>query len=345
MKVLIAGWFSFSNGHATAGDLISRDLVCEWLRSWDIAYNVANELSLGSGVDWRQVRPGDYSHVVFVCGPFARGELEAEFLSRFAGSRLIGLNLSMGLPLEAWNPFDFLIERDSTAGVNADLVFAARQKLPPVVGICLVEDHPEAAVDVANVAISRLIESREMSIVRIDTRLDVNEAGLRSPGEIEALIARMDTLITTRLHGLVMALKNGVPVVAIDAVPGGGKITRQCARAGWTNVHTLDQLDADRLVRALDYALAPEARDEAAGCAVRMQEAIGDLKGKLEAALNMPGELEVRFRARQEPAAFAAFKASLLENLPAEAPSPHSAKGEGTWGRLSGLWYRLSPAK
>ncbi len=90
----------------------------------------------------------------------------------------------------------------------------------------VVEPHEGALDQVANEAINKLIQSREMVTVPIDTRLDTNSSRLRSAAEVESLIARMDLVITTRLHGLVLALKNGVPAVAIDPIPGGFKIER-----------------------------------------------------------------------------------------------------------------------
>lgn len=39
------------------------------------------------------------------------------------------------------------------------------------------------------------------------------------------MLRRLDVVVTTRLHGLVLALKNGVPALAVDpvaAAPGGG---------------------------------------------------------------------------------------------------------------------------
>jgi hypothetical protein len=33
MKILVSGWFSFEQMGATAGDLYSKDIVCQWLDS------------------------------------------------------------------------------------------------------------------------------------------------------------------------------------------------------------------------------------------------------------------------------------------------------------------------
>jgi len=40
-------------------------------------------------------------------------------------------------------------------------------------------------------------------------------------------------VVTTRLHGLVLGLKQGVPVLAVDPVAGGAKVAAQAAAWGW----------------------------------------------------------------------------------------------------------------
>ena len=141
LRALVGGCFSFENGHATAGDLLACELVCVWLQEAGMAFDVARVPSLGSGIDWRAAEPSAYSHVIYVCGPFERGgELETRFLVRFGGSRLIGVDLTMLTPLKDWNPFDVLIERDSTRAVTPDITFASARPRVPVVGVCLVED-------------------------------------------------------------------------------------------------------------------------------------------------------------------------------------------------------------
>jgi polysaccharide pyruvyl transferase WcaK-like protein len=42
-----------------------------------------------------------------------------------------------------------------------------------------------------------------------------------------------DVVVTTRLHGLVLALKQGVPVLAVDPVAGGARVATQAAAWGW----------------------------------------------------------------------------------------------------------------
>lgn len=63
--------------------------------------------------------------------------------------------------------------------------------------------------------------------------MDINAGGLRTSAEIESLIARMDIVVTTRLHDMVLALKNGVPAIAVDPIAGGAKITQQARAINW----------------------------------------------------------------------------------------------------------------
>lgn len=211
MRLLVAGWFSFANGSATAGDLLARDLVCAWLDASGLAYDVAMAPVFGGGVDVQTVDPAAYTHVLVVCGPFAQGELERTLLSRFWRSRLIGLDLSMQAPLDTWNPFDLLLERDSTRAARPELVFAPRHTPVPIVGVCLVEPYLRGATDVTDAAVRRLVASRSMAAVPIDTRLPVNATGFRTAAEIESVIARLDAIVTTRLHGMVWASSTACP--------------------------------------------------------------------------------------------------------------------------------------
>jgi hypothetical protein len=91
-------------------------------------------------------------------------------LDRFVHCRLVGLNLSMLVPVEQWNPFDLLLERDSSAHARPDITFLSQGTRVPIVGLILVEPHEGVLDQIASQAINRLIQSREMVTVPIDTR-------------------------------------------------------------------------------------------------------------------------------------------------------------------------------
>jgi len=118
-----------------------------------------------------------------------------------------------------------------------------------------------------NQIVELFIKDRELSVVRIDTELENNKGGLRSSGEVESLIAKMDIVITTRLHGTVLALKNGVPVISIDPIAGGAKITRQVKTIDWPLLFGADNLEDSQLLQAFEYCLTDDARIRAADCA------------------------------------------------------------------------------
>jgi len=80
----------------------------------------------------------------------------------------------------------------------------------------------------------------------LDTRLDPRD--WRSPataGQVLAVVARLDVVVTTRLHGLVLALRSGVPAVAVDPVAGGGKVGAQARAWGWPAVVSAEQVLQD----------------------------------------------------------------------------------------------------
>jgi hypothetical protein len=272
----VAGYFSFRDAHATAGDLLVRDRICQWLDAAGYAFDIAHAPPFAGGVDWRRVDPRSYSHVIFACGPFHPGLRSWELLQRFPEARTVGVNLSMLAPVDEWNPFDVLIERDSSRTARPDLAFSTEQAKVPVVGICL-REHSDGT-RTADAAVRRLVGSTPMSAVHIDTRLDVmhlgtNSTGQRTAAEVESLIARMEVVVTTRLHGLVLALKNAVPVVAIDPGNEGLKIRRQAESVGWPVVFGVDDLSDEVLRGALAYCATAEARALAEDCAARARKA------------------------------------------------------------------------
>ncbi len=289
----MAGWFSFERMGATAGDLLARDVVCRWLREGGVPHDVALAPPFRGGVDWRTVDPRAYRHVVFVCGPFGNGWPLTEFLPRFAGCRLVGLDLSMLQPLEDWNPFDLLLERDSSREARPDVAFLSEGPLVPVAG--LVRVHPQEEYggrgghEEADGLVDALLASAELAVIPIDTRLDENATGLQTAAEVESAIARVDVVVTTRLHGLVLALKNGVPALAVDPIRGGAKICRQAEALGWPYAFAVDAASPAALREALEQCLRPEAALRASAVAARARAALAPAREAFLAEITRPG--------------------------------------------------------
>jgi hypothetical protein len=216
-----------------------------------------------------------------------------DLLARFAGSRRIGLNVSMLDPLSRWNPFHLLYERDSDVQTRPDLSLLAEVASVPLIGEILIEPYvPDYSAldlqDEARASIKRLLAARTAAVIPIDTRLPDNEGGLRSPEEIESVIERVDAVVTTRLHGLVLALKRGTPALAVDVMAGGGKITHQARELGWPYVVTADQITQGGLHAALDACFTDEARALARQTAANAAHRLGALHEQFVAAMSSP---------------------------------------------------------
>lgn len=307
-RTLVAGWFSFTGTGATVGDVMAKDVVCAWLDEAGMPYDVAIVPAFGPGVDWRTVDPSRYSHVVFVCGPFYRSDL----LRRFERSKLVGVNLSMTEPVALWNPFDLLYERDSEDEARPDLAFGAPLAELPVVGFVPLPsgdaDRGERG-DTANELLRRLLVSRRVAVALLDTRLEGRVDGVSvSPAAIESLIRRLDLVVTVRLHGLALALRNGVPALAIDPVDGGGKILRQAKALGWPAVLHVGEATDRRLAEAFEFCLSDEAKTLA------------------------------RERAASAADQVAALGASFVDRIGDATPPPDWGDGRrrGTWGAPTG---------
>lgn len=286
----MAGWFSiarFGRSGATAGDLQALELARKWLSDAGRAFDVASISAFPGGVDWTSVSPERYDQLLLVCGPFMpRQPRFAKLLRRFAHCRLLGLNLSILDSADA-RRFSLLIERDSPAAVRPDITFLNAGRLLPVVGVVQVPRQPEYGQrgrhPEVNQAIDRLLESSAVARLDIDTRLVPNPLGLRSPEEIESLIARTDMVVTTRLHAMVHALKHGVPALVIDPIARGGKVLGQARAIGWPVVFSADAIDDAKLREALAYCLTSEARSLAKQCAARARDAASDVERQLKA--------------------------------------------------------------
>jgi len=281
VRALVVGWFSFPYMGATAGDLLARDTVCEWLDDIGAAYDVAGTEQFG-GLDVEGANPQRYSHVVFVCGPLGNGTPVTELFERFAHARVVGVDVSMLQDLAEWNPFHLLLERDSSRTARPDVTFAAPSAPVPVVGLVLVHEQKEyvgAMHAHVHEQIRAALGSVQAAVVEIDTGLDPpNTTGLRSADQIESLIARMDAVVTTRLHGLVLAIKHGVPALAIDPIRGGAKIARQAAAIGWPIALVAEEATEAAIREGLRTCLTADARSSAHAAADRARNAVSAIE-------------------------------------------------------------------
>lgn len=284
-RALIAGWFSWPGCNATAGDVMACEVLSNWLHDAGLPHDIARAAPIQPVLDWKSLDPARYTHLFFVCGPFRDVLYAREILAAFSHCRKLGVNLSMIEKLADYNPFDVLFERDSDRATRPDLVFAASLGDAPLVGQILVHKQKEygerGGHDDAHKLIRRVLAERNAACVPIDTCLEDNAGGLATPEQINAVIARMDLVVTTRMHGLVMALRNGVPAVAVDAIRGGAKVLAQARSVDWPLVTVIDELTEDWLRDAIDRCLHPEIQPHINHAKQRAADQLGTLRDEL----------------------------------------------------------------
>lgn len=290
-RALLVGHFS------TVGDIESLELVQGWLDEIGIAYDVAPfsasvRAQMPGSRDFLRLDPGVYSHLVMICGPVWPEQLaELRFdLTTFQSCVQIGVNLTLVAPLHTWNPFDVLLERDSTRLTRPDLtLLAATTPVPVVVGRCLVrkqssytgrEHHGQARQ-----LFDDLIQRRNFAAIDVDTRWYRAENGLRTPAHFLSALQRIDLLFTNRLHGMVYALKAGVPVVAIDAIEGGAKVSAQAKALGWPQCIPIESATPERLDAAVDWCFSPQALEVIQTCREKALPELQEVKRAFLATL------------------------------------------------------------
>lgn len=287
-RVLLAGWFSFLHGEATAGDLDALATVREWLDARHIAYDVAWSPAFG-GPEADDVDPGGYTALVFTCGPLAGAPVE-RLARRFAHCRKVAVGVSAVDPAVA-TLFEVVVARDGAGGKGLpDLAWSAAgghgaRGAWPVVALATVGEQPEygerARHGAVHRALRRFLEHRDLAVVDVDTRVDPGVARQRVPAQVHGLLAAADVAVTTRLHGLVLGLRFGTPVLAVDPVEGGAKVSRQAAAVGWPAVLTPDELSERTLGRWLDFCLGPDAATAVERARRRAEAGLGAVAGQL----------------------------------------------------------------
>lgn len=239
MRALVISWASFRHGEATAGDVLA-------MRRADVALSTAG---IGHDLAWSSVyRPGElsyeevdpaaYTHVVFVCGP-VHGWQVREVHRRFAHCRRIAVGVSVINPDdEAMTGFDQVVARDAAQVGVPDLSVGAQTDEVLVVGVVLApgqREYGEAGRhDEVHASVTQWLAGLNCGRVPLDTRLAASDwKHCETPDQFTSILSHLDVVVTTRLHGLALSLRAGVPVIAVDPIAGGGKVTAQADALGW----------------------------------------------------------------------------------------------------------------
>jgi hypothetical protein len=269
MRVLLTGWAGFLHGEATAGDVLSLRAVGAALADAGIGHDVAwSPVFRPDALHLSHAPPEDYTHVVFACGPI-HGPQFTELHERYAACRRIAVGVSVPDPADpAVTGFHRVLARDGAGSAEPDLSLAAVTSATPVLGVVLAPGQREYGdagrhAEVHD-ALTGWLAELDCARVPLDTRLaHADWERCATPDQLLTLVSKVDVVVSTRLHGLVLGLEVGVPVLAVDPVAGGGKVTAQGTALGWPVAGAEDAADPAELGRRLAWCLSPEGRARA----------------------------------------------------------------------------------
>jgi len=244
-KALIVGAFSSVDKACTLGDVETVQVLESWLIEKNIEYDIFDEINFfkKNKIKFEYINPKAYDILFYICGPFGMGSFDPLNIKKdFKHCKKIGVNISVSRDdITSYDGhIDYIIARDSKTIKNPDLVFNIKNTKVPVIGVFLV--HPNGPKELrCHENIQKQVWNffYKTKYARIDldtlitTRKHENKTRVYSSDILNSLICKCDVIISTRLHGIVYALKNKIPVLAIDPIIGGGKVQKQAESINW----------------------------------------------------------------------------------------------------------------
>lgn len=298
MRVLLTGWPSFLHGEATAGDVLGMQRVQAALEASGVACEVAwSPVFRPDALSLEAADPERYTHVVFVCGP-AHGRQVRWLHERFAPCRRIAVGVTVLDPADpAVTGFDLVLARDTGGRAGRrDLASTVAAHPVPVVGVILAPGQPEyrgrRRHGLVHERLGAWLAGQDCARVTLDTRLDPRPwSSCDTPDQLGSVVRRLDAVLTTRLHGLVLALRGAVPALAVDPVAGGGKVSAQADAWAWPALVGAESVlhDSAGLWRWWRWCLSPEGRALAGERASSASHHPEELVVQLLDALGSPG--------------------------------------------------------
>jgi len=259
-RILVAWWGTSKHGSPTIGDHMAvSNLALALLQNGaevDVASYHHVECGAANIVDWMRINPRAYRCVAFVCGPLSNEFYFRLFFFRFRHARKVAVGVSVIDPkLPGTRLFDEIIARDGMPQESFDLSLAGapqqimhRQRRH--IAVCL-RGHQSEYGD-ANCYSTRLdsmiykvASGFADHIEHISTVVGKHNTVQR----IHESFADAKLVITTRLHGALLALYHRTPFVAIDQIKGGRKVASVLRRVPWNHVYPFD-VDEPTLERA-----------------------------------------------------------------------------------------------
>lgn len=293
---ILMWWGSYGySGRPTIGDLMAVDNLSQCLNEHGVEHAVISHSELGQKHHFAvdnilAIKP--VSTVVFVCGPLTDSRQLRDFLNRQGQARKVAVGVSVLANHDAMNRrFDRIVARDGIEPSYFDL--AITRTVAPAAGktrraaLCLRghqkeygKDRP-AKADESAAFFRDLTDTHGIETFEIDTILSPTNGA----EEILSGFANSDIVLTTRMHGALLALAAGKPVIALDQIPGGAKVSAVLSKVGWPLAFNTSTVTSPELHSVLERIRA--APGEVDHMIVHAQDRIEQHTGRaLTAGLN-----------------------------------------------------------
>jgi len=267
-KILLtfAGSLDFQCRHTTVGDVMALYNVATRL----IQHGLKPRIAWGGNlfeldplrVDIRAVAPDTVDCLVFVCGPLA--PFVSALCNRFEKAKKVAVGVSVVEQLGTEKLFDAVVPRDSATLSTFDLavanvgwphLYCDQRHQAPGLGVCLVGQQAEYLSSDRSADIAATIERLKSELRLPPTLLNT----LVYPARPNIYCAEMELqsrqiLVTTRMHATLLSVFHRLPVISIDQIQGGAKVTRLNSKVGVDTIQVSNDLD-HRLRHALRGAI------------------------------------------------------------------------------------------
>jgi hypothetical protein len=251
-KALIMGAFSDIGKNSTFGDIQAMEVLCSWLNEIQVEFDVLDKVS--SNKKNISIDPYKYDILIYVCGPFGKNT----YCKNFSHCLKIGIDVSIEKDesnyIDSQKCLDVIIPRDSITVKNPEFAFKASSPDVAVVGLALVHsqgDKERSRHQQIEDVVKKYFKNNGYASIKLDTLITTpirkNQTNISSISQFEALVRRCDFIISSRLHGLVYGLKNNIPVIAIDPIFGGGKLTKQAQAINWPIIINGDEVSEEKI--------------------------------------------------------------------------------------------------
>lgn len=262
-----AGSMDFQYRHTTVGDVMALYNVATRLVQQGLRPRIAwggNLFELDPlRVDIRAVPPDAVDCLVFVCGPLAK--FIGTLCNRFEKAKKIAVGVSVIERLGTERLFDAVVPRDSAAYSTFDLavadvgwphLYVDQRHQAPGLGVCLVGPQAEYFASDKSDAVAATIE-------KLKSELRLPSIGLNTliyPARPNIYCAEMELqsrqiLVTTRMHATLLSVFHRLPVISVDQIEGGAKVTRLNTKVGIDTIQASNDV-GPRLLNVLRDAIS-----------------------------------------------------------------------------------------